>query len=110
MEALSKGDVVLMDFPFSDLTASKKRPALVITNLKGEDFILCQITSKTRVDDYAIVLSDDDFSEGTLHLTSLVRPNRIFTAHVSLIDRKIGCLRKKKIEEIVEEVCKILKS
>ncbi len=40
-----KGDVVIMPFPFSDLSASKKRPALVVASLAGDDVILCQITS-----------------------------------------------------------------
>lgn len=41
------GDVVVVPFPFSDLSASKKRPALVVATLSGDDVILCQITSKT---------------------------------------------------------------
>jgi mRNA interferase MazF len=40
-----KGDVVVIPFPFSDLTQSKRRPALVIAELEGDDLILCQITS-----------------------------------------------------------------
>jgi mRNA interferase MazF len=41
-----KGDVVIIPFPFSDLSSSKRRPALVLAGLKGNDIILCQITSK----------------------------------------------------------------
>ncbi|TET61184.1 MAG: hypothetical protein E3J52_01960 [Promethearchaeota archaeon] len=44
MARFIKGDVVIVPFPFSDLTKSKRRPALVISNLKGDDIILCQIT------------------------------------------------------------------
>ena len=51
MEEFVKGDVVVLPFPFSDLSNSKKRPALVVANLEGEDIILCQITSKARIDD-----------------------------------------------------------
>jgi mRNA interferase MazF len=40
-----KGDVVVLPFPFSDLTGNKKRPALVVANLQGDDVILCLITS-----------------------------------------------------------------
>ena len=66
MERFIKGDVVVIPFPFSDLTGVKKRPALVITNLKGEDLILCQIASKTVKDEYAITITDEDFEEGSL--------------------------------------------
>jgi mRNA-degrading endonuclease toxin of MazEF toxin-antitoxin module len=40
-----KGDVVVLNFPFSDLTGTKRRPALVLSDLTGNDIILCQITS-----------------------------------------------------------------
>lgn len=91
-----KGDVVVIPFPFSDLTAAKKRPALVVAALQGDDFILCQITSKARIDDYSIPLSGKDFAGGTLDLASLIRPNRLFTADKALIERKIGFLKKRK--------------
>ena len=43
-----KGDVVVVPFPFSDLSTSKRRPALVLADLAGDDLILCQITSGPR--------------------------------------------------------------
>ena len=54
MEKPLKGDVVILPFPFTDLSAAKKRPALVTASLKGDDLILCQITSEQRKDDYTI--------------------------------------------------------
>ncbi len=73
-----KGDVVVIPFPFSDLSAAKRRPALVVALLKGDDVILCQITSKAVTDDYAIPIADADFTAGSLHQDSNVRPNRLF--------------------------------
>ncbi len=46
METPVKGDVVVVPFPFSSLADQKRRPALIISNQIGSDFILCQITSK----------------------------------------------------------------
>jgi len=109
MEKPVKGEVVVMPFPFSDLTASKKRPALVLANLKGDDIILCQITSQAKTDDYAIPLMSTDFSKGNLQVSSFIRPNRLFTADQSLINRRIGSLKKNKSEEVIEEICRILK-
>jgi len=45
LEKFVKGEVVVIPFPFSDLTQAKRRPALVVTRLEGDDLILCQITS-----------------------------------------------------------------
>lgn len=62
MEKFVKGEVVVLPFPFSDLSSSKKRPALVLASLDGDDVILCQITSEqTRKDKYSIDLNDSDF-------------------------------------------------
>jgi len=44
MEKFIKGDVVVIPFPFSDLTGAKRRPAFVVTDLPDDDIILCQIT------------------------------------------------------------------
>ena len=76
MEKFIKGDVVVIPFPFSDLTQTKRRPALVISALEGDDVILCQITSRTIRDNYAIPLEDKDFKTGELKQSSNVRPNR----------------------------------
>lgn len=65
MERLVKGDVVVVPFPFSDLTTVKRRPALVVATPGGDDIILCQITSQQVRDRYAISISDTDFTEGT---------------------------------------------
>ena len=52
-----KGDVVVAPFPFSDLSTTKKRPAVVVAVFTGDDVVLCQITSKTITDYYAIPVS-----------------------------------------------------
>ena len=104
-----KGDVVVLPFPFSDLSASKKRPALVIAALDGDDIILCQITSQARADDYSIVLTNSDFKQGSLNLTSIIRPNRLFTADKSIIQYKAGSLKDKKLEEVINSICNIIK-
>lgn len=107
MEKLVKGDVVVLPFPFSDLSSSKKRPALIVANLEGEDIILCQITSKMREDNYSIPLAETDFKHGGLKLDSLIKPQRIFTAAKSIILYKIGSLKESKIKRVEEELVKI---
>ncbi len=110
MERPVKGDVVVLSFPFSDLTTAKKRPALVATNLQGEDVILCQITSKERKDSYAISLEKNDFEKGVLKHTSNIRSNKIFTANKKILLYKIGTIRARKMEEVENTIIKIFKS
>ncbi|WP_313345509.1 type II toxin-antitoxin system PemK/MazF family toxin [Sedimentibacter sp.] len=107
MERFIKGDVVVVPFPFSDLSRSKKRPALVVAALKGDDLILSQITSQDIDDLYSIKIESIDFENGTLNKNSNVRPNKIFTADKNLILYKVGKLNEEKIIEINNKIIEI---
>ena len=84
MGALAAGQVVLLPFPFSDLSQSKLRPALLIATDGKNDWVSCQITSNPYADRHAIELRDKDFSQGGLKRTSYARPAKLFTAHESV--------------------------
>ncbi|WP_312812178.1 type II toxin-antitoxin system PemK/MazF family toxin [Sedimentibacter sp.] len=107
MERFVRGDVIVVPFPFSDLSGTKRRPALVIAALNGDDLILSQITSQNNSDFYSIKIELSDFEEGTLNKNSNVRPNKIFTADKNLILYKVGKLNEGKIKEINNKVIKI---
>ena len=109
MAKFVKGDVVVVPFPFSDLTQSQKRPALVIATLEGDDVILSQITSKTIKDNYSISLDDKDFETGSLKQPSNLRPNRLFTADSHIILYRIGILHKVKVNEIIDKIIEIIR-
>ncbi|OIP61487.1 MAG: growth inhibitor PemK [Nitrospirae bacterium CG_4_9_14_3_um_filter_53_35] len=109
MAKFVRGDVVVVPFPFSDLSQSKRRPALVITSLDGDDLILCQITSQTIKDNYSLSLDDKDFKTGSLKQTSNLRPNRIFTADSHIILYRVGNLRDEKLSEVVEKIVEIIR-
>ncbi len=75
-----KGFIVIIDFPFSDLSSTKRRPALVIADWHDDDVVLCQITSIANKDPFAIELNNADFVTGNLQRKSYIRPNKLFTA------------------------------
>lgn len=105
-----KGEVVVLPFPFSDLSASKRRPALVIAPLQGDDVILCMITSRAVKDSNAILLTSSDFVSGGLPRQSNVRPNRLFTADSHIILRSVGKLSDDKMKEVVNTIVKIIQA
>ena len=107
MERPVIGDVVILPFPYADLTEMKKRPALVVAELENYDVILCQITSKFIPDKYSVLLKPEDFSEGHLRQESCIRPNRLFTADSRIILYKAGSLTKSKIIEVIEKILEI---
>ena len=101
MERFIKGDVVVVPFPFSDLTAAKRRPALVIAELSGDDLILCQITSNKIMDSYSIELNYNNFESGNLNKTSNIRPNRIFTADKKIYSTKLVISKTKRFQKLL---------
>lgn len=109
MERFVKGDVVVVPFPFSDLTRSKRRPALVIGELEGNDLILCQITSHSVRDRYAVPIDENDFETGTLRQRRNLRPNRIFTADRHIILYRAGHLKPEKMNEVIKEIVGFLR-
>ncbi|MBM3238239.1 type II toxin-antitoxin system PemK/MazF family toxin [Candidatus Poribacteria bacterium] len=108
MGTFVKGDVVVVPFPFSDLSAAKRRPALVVATLIGDDVILCQITSRAVSDSYTIPITDDDFATGGLRQGSNVRPNRLFTADSHTILYRVGTLKTTKVQEVVARIIQII--
>ena len=104
MAALAAGSVILIPFPFSDLSQSKIRPALVLADVGRGDWVLCQITSKPYADPHAVRLDAADFASGGLELTSYVRPGKIFTANERLMIEAVGRLRGDKLRVVLEAV------
>ena len=76
---------------------------MVIATLKGDDVILCQITSQINTDEYAIRIDDSDFVEGGLKQRSRIRPNRIFTADSGIIVYRARCLQEAKLAQVRHE-------
>jgi mRNA interferase MazF len=106
----STGSVVLVRFPFSDLSQSKLRPAVVLAGAGRSDWVLCQVTSNAFSDSYAVEIQVDDFDSGSLRLTSFARPSKLFTASESLISSSVGILHLDKFDEILDAVIGILEA
>jgi len=106
----SAGQVVLVPFPFSDLSRAKLRPAVVLADAGRNDWILCQITSNPYGDSLAIRLVGESFDEGLLRVTSFARPGKLFTANQELMIAKAGTLKIGPFEQIVEAIMSILRN
>ncbi len=109
MVSPSIGSVVLVRFPFSDLSASKLRPAVVLAGVDRDDWILCQITSNAYADPRAVEIAESDFASGNLMRTSYARPGKLFSASTTLMQRIAGDLTQPKLTEVVDAVIIILR-
>ena len=100
MGLFAAGQVVLLAFPYSDLTRNKPRPVLLIAYAGRQDWITCLITSNPYADSRAVTLTTDDFVAGGLQLTSYLRPGKLFTANESILGKHLGTLRDEMLKKV----------
>ncbi|HAN10573.1 MAG TPA: MazF family transcriptional regulator [Clostridiales bacterium] len=89
-----QGDIVLIPVPFSDLSLSKQRPVLVISNNnyndKVEDILVVAITSNLVQKDYGIMFNNDDLEEGQLKQESMIRIDKMYSLANNIVSKKFG--------------------
>jgi len=99
-------DIVLIPFPYSDLTGAKQRPALIISNelINNQDKICCLITSNSAID--GLEIKNEHFKNGKLPFKSWVKPHRIFTIDSRIIKKKLCSINQNFHREIVKTLNK----
>lgn len=95
----SKGDIVVINFPFSDLINTKKRPMLVLAE-RGEDLMGCAITSNLSAEGIPL----KDFEEGSLPFESKVKYWQIHTFLKALATKKIGRISKENYKLVTDKI------
>lgn len=91
MAIYKQGDIVTVNFPFTDISQTKRRPALVISNdlvNKTGDYLLVQITSQVKNDGLSLPINFEDYVNNPLQLASFVRLHKVFLLNESLIIKK----------------------
>jgi mRNA interferase MazF len=100
-----RGDLLLVPFPFSDLSATKRRPVLVLTAPDSYgDFIALPVTSRPQ-SDHGLPIAPDDLVSGALPAPSWIRTNRIVTLNVSLVIKSIGRVAKPVVAAAAQRFC-----
>lgn len=102
-----RGDIVLVPFPFTDLSSSKRRPALVISpdafNDQMADLVVAAITSQIT-NEHAVAIDPTDCVDGMLPKASVVKLAKVFTIHSTLVIKKLCALRDGKLAEVLGDV------
>ena len=103
-----QGDVVLVSFPFTDLTSTKRRPAVVVSpdtfNARNEDIVLVAVTSQIARDVATVILGQRDVTDGVLPKDSVARLAKLFTLHSSLVVKRLCRLKGEKRDELLREL------
>jgi len=110
MEGFVKGEVVVIEFPFSNLKDVKRRPVLIVKVPKGEDVIVAQITGESYENSVEIPIKKEDFKQGSLKRDSYIRIDKIASIEKFLIEYKAGALKQEKFNEIIDKICSFLKN
>ena len=91
MAFYKQGDIVSVNFPFTDISQTKRRPALVISNdlvNQTGDYLLVQITSQVKNDGLSLPIQSADYANTPLQLISFIRLHKVFLLNESLIIKK----------------------
>ncbi len=106
--AFEQGEIVLVQFPFTNLTLSKKRPVLILStaihNKRSLDFVCCGITSNIKSVTHSVLIQTKDLTEGFLPKPSRVKVDTIFTLEKSIVIRRLGKIRPNVLERVRKEL------
>lgn len=107
-----QNEIVLVPFPYTDLSSIKKRPVLVISNdvfnTQQQDLIVAAITSKSFIDDYSCEILDSDLEFGFMPEKSIVKLSKLFTIDKNMIIKKFSKVKPEKFLEIKDKLFSIL--
>jgi len=99
-----QGDILILPFPFSDLSSVKQRPVLVLSNSeynrKTEDLVTCGITSNLKDARYSVPIDNEDLEEGKIPTKSRIKIDKIFTIERSLVRKKVARVDKRTFEKV----------
>ena len=102
-----QGELVVVPFPFSDLTTIRQRPVLIISNNRyndtSEDIITCGITSNLKNSQYSILFDNPDLLEGSLPVKSRIKVDKLFTLNKNIIIKRIGRINKETFDKVKNE-------
>lgn len=100
--------IVLVPFPYSDLSGNKRRPVLIVSNdaynKAFDDVIVCVITSNLRKDEYSVTLSNGDLEIGVLPESSVVNSHKLFTIHTAKILKTFSVVKKEFFGQVNEKI------
>ena len=107
-------EIVLVPFPYSDLTSSKRRPVLILSNdgynTQFADVVVCVITSNLYKDEFSVLLEDVDLEAGILPEKSVIKAHKLFTIDQSQVLKRFSTISEKKFEEVRKKISQLFQA
>lgn len=108
-----QADIILVPFPFSDLSGAKKRPVLIISNNdynnNHSDLVTCGITSNILDREYSVLINNENLAEGNLPITSIIKTDKLFTLDKSIVQKKIGRLNPQTFNHVKKILSELMR-
>ncbi len=103
-----RGELLLVPFPFTDLSAAKRRPVLALTAPDSYgDFIALPVTSRPQAE-HGFPLTSTDLVHGRLPAPSWIRTDRVVTLNATLVVKSIGQVTARAVDDAVERFCAVI--
>ena len=102
-----QGEILIVPFPFSDLSGTKQRPVLVISkmayNRKAEDIVTCGITSNLKDSWFSVLIDNKDLEYGQIPKPSRIKADKLFTLEKSIVKKRIAKINSMALNKVKEE-------
>ena len=100
----NQGEIIIVPFPFSDLSSIKQRPVLVLSknsyNESGDDIITCGITSNLKDARHSVLIENTNLEKGQIPAKSRIKVDKLFTIDKSIVKKKVGRLNKEAFNQV----------
>ena len=107
-----QGEIIVVPFPFSDLSSVKQRPVLILSKIqdieKSQDIVTCGITSNLKDSSHSVLIENNNLLEGTIPLKSRVKVDKLFSLDKNIIIKSVARLNKETFQKVREEFCKLV--
>jgi len=105
-------EIVLVPFPYSNLSSIKNRPVLILSNdnfnYSHNDLLVAVITSKMYIDDYSVEIDNNSLEYGILPEKSVIKTSKLFTVSKDIIIKKFSILKDEKFDEVIKKISDLL--
>lgn len=107
-----QGDILLISIPFTNLTSSKRRPVLVVSNnhynKATRDLVVAAITSNLTNKDYSVLITAEDLKSGTLKKDSCIRSDKLYTLSQNIVIKKFGSVKNNILDKVTIEISELI--
>lgn len=109
---MKQGELILTDFPFSDLSQIKVRPSLIVSNdsynSKSNDILVCAVTSNPKEYEYSVAINQKDLESGRLLKPSQIKSDKLMLMNKTQIRKVLGKISKGKFIQTVQKIGKLV--